>query len=98
MPLDACEPVPPPQTADSSDPVWNTGRPADPGTAPRTSEARAPRVYPADPFSPSSAPPARCSRFASSRSLSIIRRTSSLKLVRGFHPSAFVALDGSPSR
>ena len=55
-------------------------------------------AYPADPLPPPSAPPARCSRRASSRSLSIMRRTSSANDVLGFHPSTFVAFDGSPSR
>src|SRR6266568_2973822 len=42
--------------------------------------------------------PARCSRRASSRSDSIIRVTSCLKLVFGFHPSCLSAFDASPRR
>jgi hypothetical protein len=54
--------------------------------------------YPPDPFTPAAGPPALSSRLASSMSLSIMIFTSSAKLVFGFHPSAFVAFDGSPSR
>jgi hypothetical protein len=55
-------------------------------------------AYPSDPFPPAVGPPARCSRRASSRSDSIMIRTSSGKGVRGFQPSTRVALEGSPRR
>jgi len=42
--------------------------------------------------------PASFSRSASARSASIMSRTSSWNEVRGLHPSAFTAFDGSPSR